>query len=281
MVGVVILNYNNSNLTLGCLESLYRCCPDARFKVCVVDNASSPEALSLLEKGLTRGEALVKSPVNCGYARGNNLGCEWFENDPEVDKILILNDDCLFCEDILSPLSAYLDAYPDCGVVFPLVKGPEGNVDAACLRRAKSNADLFLQAGFLGRFTSLRGEFIDADGVEGLDCAIHTGVPPGSCMMLPKEYFRSIGYLDPNTFLYFEEHILAAKLNRDGRSCVLLPAYKIIHLGAQTTKKQSSKAIYRHWRNSYLYFLKAWSSMPLPLRLWLRFRTALTLALKR
>lgn len=274
MIGIIILNYNNSQLTLNCLQSLYSLQVAAAYKVCVVDNASRAEQLDLLREGLKRGESLVIAEQNQGYARGNNLGARFFEEDKLVDKILILNDDCLFTEDVLTPMAAYLDSHPECGVVFPLVKGPYGNIDMACLRRAKSNRDLFLQGSFFGRFTSLRREFLPSEGVEDCD-EIHTQVPPGSCMMLPKAFFRSIGYLDKNTFLYFEEHILGAKLNHEGRSCVLLPKICITHLGAQTTRKQSSKAIYKHWRNSYLYYMKNYSSMPVVLQLWLRLRTGL------
>lgn len=274
MIGIIILNFNNSKQTLSCLDSLYALTVNAAYKVCVVDNASRKEEVEVLKSGLKRGETLIEAAENCGYARGNNLGAELFEKDPQVDKILILNDDCLFTEDVLTPMAAYIDSHPECGVVFPLVKAADGSIDMACMRKAKSNRDLFLQGGFLGRFPGLRNEFLPTtDIAESKE--IHTEVPPGSCMMLSKTYFKSIGYLDPNTFLYFEEHILAAKLNHDGRSCVLLPQVSITHLGAGTTKKQSSRIIYNHWRNSYLYYLKNYSSMPGALQLWLRFRTRL------
>lgn len=270
MVGIVILNYNNSGQTLACLESLYSSCKGGNYKICVVDNCSRKEELEKLEAACR--EHIIIATSNNGYAQGNNLGCEWFDKDTEVDKILILNDDTRFTEDIITPLETYLDKHHECGVVFPLVIAADGSVDKACTRRAKSKYDLILQATSLGKFGFKRSEFIDPKTVIGKDI-VQTEVPPGSCMMLSKDVFKRLGWLDPHTFLYFEEHILGKKLEAQGLECILLPKNRIIHLGAQTTSKQSSKVIYRHWRHSYLHYLKHYSGMSGTMVALLRFRT--------
>lgn len=270
MVGIVILNYNNSAQTLACLDSLYAHCKGENFGICVVDNCSRKEELEKLRSGCR--EHIIVADANKGYAQGNNLGCEWFDKDAEVDKILILNDDTRFTEDIITPLETYLDKHSGCGVVFPLVVAADGSVDKACARRAKSKSDLCIQATFLGKLGFKRSEFIDTETVIDRDI-VRTEVPPGSCMMLRKDVFRKIGWLDPHTFLYFEEHILGKKLEAEGLETVLLPKIRITHLGAQTTTQQPPKAIYRHWRNSYIYYLKNYSGLCRPLVLWLEFRT--------
>lgn len=288
MVGTVILNFNNSAMTLDCLRSLRKHVPSEGVRVCIVDNASSKEDYAALTAG-TSGVTILRNGTNEGYARGNNTGCEFFAADPAIDKILILNNDTVLTMDVVTPMARYLDSHPECGVVFPLVKAPDGSIDRACLRLQKSTKDLFLQATSLGRAgircSALlrilgleRREFLPVEDSEpcphnAVPDSFVTEVPPGSCMMLPKDLFRSIGWLDPNTFLYFEEHIISAKLKKEGRTCVLLPRINITHLGAGTTKKQPSKAVYRHWRDSYLYFMKEYGSVPCVLQQYLRFRT--------
>ena len=272
MVGIIILNYNNSAQTLSCLESLYRYCNGNNYRVCVVDNASSKEELDKLTASCR--EHIIVADSNKGYACGNNIGCRYFDDDPSADKILVLNDDTRFTEDIITPMEAYLDSHPECGVVFPFVAAPDGSMDKACARMQKSKKDLFIQATCLGRFGLKRSEFIPEEAVKGKDRLV-TQVPPGSCMMLPKRLFKEMGWLDPNTFLYFEEQILGSKLSKRNLQCVLLPGIRITHLGAATTSKQASKAIYRHWRNSYIYYMKNYTDIPCPIRKWLEFRTGL------
>lgn len=280
MVGIVILNYNNSAQTIACVETLYRHCDRGQWKLCIVDNASNEKEYALLCSAFGESQVIIRSELNGGYASGNDLGCEYFSKDSSVDKILILNDDTRFTMDIITPLSAYLDAHPECGVVFPLVLSPSGETDKACMRRQKSSWDLFLQASSLGRLGFRRKEFLDPkqqgiplDSRQALSSEWGIEVPPGSCMMLPKTLFREIGWLDKGTFLYFEEHIIAAKLKQTGLKAVLLPYVNIIHLGAATTAKHPSKTIYAHWRHSYLYFMKHYSSVPRPIQQFLRFRT--------
>lgn len=272
MVGIVILNFNNSAQTLSCLETLYRQCTGGNFRVCVVDNASRNEEVQKLKAGLIRNEHLILSENNGGYARGNDLGCEYFDTIDKITEILILNDDTRFTQDIITPMQEYLSSHPECGVVFPLVVASDGNIDRACARRSKTWKDLILQATCLGKLGIRRNEFLPVEGLREKD-EIRTQVPPGSCMMLRKDIFRRIGWLDPGTFLYFEEHILSEKLKRENLECVLLPQIQIIHLGAQTTSQQKGKVIYRHWRQSYLYYLKKYSGMPAALRYFLQFRT--------
>jgi len=282
MVGIVILNYNNSSQTLACLDTLYKHCQGNNWKVCVVDNASRKEELEKLQSSCK--EHIVISTTNCGYARGNNLGLQWFEKDDEVDSLLVLNDDTRFTSDVITPLHSYLKNHKECGVVFPLVVAPDGKVDVACWRRQKSIRNLFEQATSVGKIkrkfgcSGGRDEFLPLGEIPDAE-AVETGVPPGSCMMLRKDVFKSVGYLDPHTFLYFEEHILVEKLRREGLACVLMPKISIIHLGAQTTKKSASKVIYGHWRDSYLYFMKNYSRMPVLLQYYLRFRTWIALSI--
>lgn len=282
MVGIVILNYNNSQQTIACVRTLVEHCAGASWKLCIVDNASRTEQYSKLLLGMDelKVEAeIIRSEVNGGYARGNDLGCEYFAGDPQVDNILILNDDTRFTMDILSPMEAYLEAHPECGVVFPVVLSPDGQLDRACFRRQKTTRDLFLQATSLPKFLGLRRtEFLPGDPRKSESMLAAKGVflvPPGSCMMLPKDIFARIGYLDPGTFLYFEEHILSEKLRREGKESAILPELSIIHLGAQTTARQSAKAIYKYWRQSYLYFVKNYSNLSRAAVLYLSLRTHL------
>lgn len=282
MVGIVILNYNNSAQTLACLESLYAHSRPDSFKVCVVDNCSSREDRERLRTECR--EHVIYSDTNSGYARGNNLGLEWLADNFGPDCLMVLNDDTRFTMDILAPLEHYLAGHPDCGVAFPLVLAPDGSVDRACARRQKTVRDLVLQATCLGKFGVKRHEFLPVEGLlDGSDSysrdeegAIHTEVAPGSCMMLRTDVFREVGYLDPGTFLYFEEHILCERLRRAGYTyAALLPDLRITHLGAATTAKQASATIHRHWRDSYLHFLKDYTTVPRWLQRILAFRTSL------
>lgn len=272
MVGIVILNFNNSHQTLECIDTIRRHCSGSDYRICVVDNASGADQLQILREGCP-GVKIIPAQENLGYACGNNLGLRYFAAERDIDCILVLNDDTRMTMDIIRPMESYLMSHPECGVVCPLVLAPDGSIDPACARRQKDALALVMQASSLWRRLGVKPrDFLPTVGIRS-QREVHTQVPPGSCMMLRSEVWKKIDFLDENTFLYFEEHILCEKLRREGLGCVLLPQLEIIHLGAQTTRQQSSSAIYRHFRHSYLYFVKNYSGVSPLIRPYLRFRT--------
>ena len=92
-VRAVIVNFNGSATTLGCVSSLL----SQRHRpldVIVVDNASAAD-LQCLQSSLPVGVQLVRSKLNLGYAGGLNLGAR-SDALPPPRYILALNNDLLF-----------------------------------------------------------------------------------------------------------------------------------------------------------------------------------------
>ena len=253
-IGIIILNYNNAEQTIACVESIRRF-NSASCRIVVVDNCSADDSLSALGVYLSEHNdafELVKAPGNGGYAQGNNIGQKYLEDDSEIDKIVILNNDVLFTRDILPRLSGFLDAHPEAGVVSPLLYCRDGKtIDYACARKDCTVreigwtyllyfTDIF---GILSRFSNRRKLLLQNPSLLNSDEA-EIELPSGSCFMIRKDLFRKIGYFDPNTFLYYEENILYRKLLKEGKKSYLLPGISCIHLGGETTNKVAHSASY-------------------------------------
>ena len=280
MTGIVILNYSNAQLTLGCVDSVieHNSYP---VKFIVVDNASPDGSMEDLQDGLssrfesnfrvyTPGDApeslpscsLIRSDVNGGYAQGNNVGLKFAENDSEIDKILVLNNDILFVEDILPELVRFLDSMPDAGIVSPLLLRKDGkSIDSNCARKdcsLKEIACYYLLYcrdffGILSKFA--RKTKILVNNPELIDApSVPIELPSGSCMLIEKGLFKEIGYFDPNTFLYYEESILFRKLQAIHKVNYLLPRLTCIHLGAQTTSNVNRSYSYLKNSNKSAYY---------------------------
>lgn len=254
MIAILILNYNNALCTIQCIESIYKF-NSADIRIVVVDNASTDNSLAVLNDYLAANEnvfELISSPCNGGYARGNNVGLMHVENCSEIDKIIILNNDVFFTQDIIPKLSEFLDSHPNAGVVSPLLYCRDGKtVDNTCARKDCSVREIVWTyllyftniLGILSRFSNKRKillanpELLKAPEVE-------IELPSGSCFMIRKDLFKEIGYFDPNTFLYYEENILYCKLKTLGKQNYMLPEVSCIHLGGETTNKVSHSASY-------------------------------------
>ena len=159
---VIILNYNNYEDTINCIESveLYN---TASIKYIVIDNGSTRcNTVESLDRYFRSkfGSQYVMVGDNCnlrklpyitffasknndGYARGNNKGLNLAYADDEIDRILILNNDILFVEDIIPELIALSKQLPDCGIVSPILyKKGLLDIDYNCARKNISPSDL-------------------------------------------------------------------------------------------------------------------------------------------
>lgn len=254
MVGILILNYNNAEYTISCIESIIKY-NTASAHMVVVDNASTDGSAAVLNEWLANNPqvfTLLDASSNGGYAQGNNFGLMYLESEEEIDKVLILNNDVIFTQDIIPKLSSFLDSHPNAGVVSPLLYCRDGKtVDNTCARKDCTVREIVWTyllyftniLGILSRFSNKRKillanpELLNAHEVE-------IELPSGSCFMIRKDLFNEIGYFDPNTFLYYEENILYRKLKALGKHNYMLPEVSCIHLGGETTNKVSHSASY-------------------------------------
>lgn len=269
ITAVIILNYNNYEDTVNCIESVERF-NTTPVKYIVVDNGSTrKDAVKALDSYLGKkfigqykygkedefsGElgymSFIVSATNDGYAKGNNKGIKLAMQDEDIDYILILNNDIVFYEDIIGRLVDFYEKHTDVGVVCPLLytKGKKG-IDYTCARKQVGVFDLGLLyilmcENILGYYEHYNEkQKILLNHHELLDEEeIPIEMPSGSCFLISKSVFKEIGYFDKGTFLYYEENILQKKLERIHKRNFLLPDIGCIHLGAATTLKTKSNA---------------------------------------
>ncbi len=89
-LAIVVLNYNTKDLTLKCLESIFKKKWNISFKVWVVDNASTDTSVKEIRKNFPKVE-LIASSKNLGFAGGNNLALK--KTSKKARFSLLLNSD--------------------------------------------------------------------------------------------------------------------------------------------------------------------------------------------
>jgi GT2 family glycosyltransferase len=88
---VVVVNYNGAHLLPPCLEGLRRQdVPAGTFETVVVDNASADGSLELLARDFPEVR-VIASPVNTGFAGGNNLALRTVS----TPYVVLLNNDAV------------------------------------------------------------------------------------------------------------------------------------------------------------------------------------------
>jgi GT2 family glycosyltransferase/glycosyltransferase involved in cell wall biosynthesis len=128
-VSVVVLAYNNLELTRACLESIEAHSNWPNLEVIVVDNASSdgtPEFLRDWGRGGTGRKAILNGE-NLGFAAGNNVGLAAATGE----YLILLNNDTYVTPNWVRTLVNHLRRNPGLGIVGPVTNniGNEARIE--------------------------------------------------------------------------------------------------------------------------------------------------------
>jgi N-acetylglucosaminyl-diphospho-decaprenol L-rhamnosyltransferase len=225
-VAVIVLNYCTPELTLECLASLE---PeiDASVRVIVVDNASGDGSADKIEyalqqHGWNEWATLVRSPVNGGFAAGNNLGI----GSVHADAYLLLNSDTLMRPGAIAGMRHVLETRPDAGIVGPCLVDGSGEQDHTFFRALGPAAELIRSANTgpvtraLKRFDPLLPVPTEAIEPDWLAFA---------SVLIRREVIEQVGPLDEGYFMYFEDVDYCRRVREAGWKIVYWPHVEVVH----------------------------------------------------
>ncbi|MGL6077340.1 glycosyltransferase family 2 protein [Methyloversatilis discipulorum] len=222
-VCVVLLNWNNAEDTLSCVESLLRL-SSQDFSVVVCDNASTDGSLRVFldwaarvgrstaaQKDVSiesqRSELLeafssrvvwVSTGGNLGFAGGNNVGIKLASQVAGFSYFWLLNNDCVVDRDALSFLRQYMERHPDvgiCGAKLIYFHSPESVQAYGGATHNKWTG----RAHYVGHLAHPRDPH-DRASIER-----QLSYVAGASMFVRRAFIEQVGLMHEDYFLYFEE----------------------------------------------------------------------------
>ncbi len=217
-VAILVVSYNGATDLRECLRSILDSDDGPIQKhIVVVDNASmdgTPRVLACDFPGVD----LIAAPKNLGFAEGNNLGWRHIEaHYPNLDYLMLLNQDTLVASGWLTPLVAHLQGHPVSAAAQPKIRlHPETEK-----LNTSGNVSHFLGFGFTSGYGQIdQGQF---DAVRTID------FPSGAAVMLRAAAIRKTGLFEPEFFAYLEDADLGWKLRQLGYRIDMVPASLVWH----------------------------------------------------
>jgi GT2 family glycosyltransferase len=235
LVSVIIINYNTFDLTVRCIKSIEERSRYEPIEVIVVDNASLDDVDQL--KGIFPYVKLIKSKVNLGFAKGNNLGIEASEGEI----ILLLNSDTELLNDAIDVCVELITSDRNIAVVAPKLLYPNGTVQHNCQRFPSIRFRLFelfrLQKIFprIGK-RLLLGSFFDYNSIVEVDWVW------GTFFMFRRSLLSSLkeNKLDDSFFMYCEDMEWCMQFKKMGYKITYTPKAEVLHhLGMSKGKKNA------------------------------------------
>ena len=250
-VAVILINYNSSDFTIGCISSIIeQSKSDISYGVVVIDNASEEDDYGNLKKGLSQLDEklplhLFRSKINTGFSTGNMLGIQFIS----AKYYFFLNNDCRLQNDCLNMLFDFCEKNTETALCSPQLLKENGS-HQPCFDYFPYLITKILGLGILK--LSYGKRFIKRKGI--YNDPVRVDIVSGSQMFVRSEVFNKIGGFDTTFFLYCEEEDLALRVFRKGYSTYLVPAAKNIHKGGGSTVP--SMDIRKEFYISFLYFYR-------------------------
>jgi hypothetical protein len=251
LVSVLIVNYRAYTELASCLDSLQRYLAND-LEVIVVDHVSEPAATAhLVEK--FPWIRLIEVGGNPGFAAGINRAAR----EAGGRYLLLLNPDCIVEGDVGHAMAAWLDAHPAVAVSGPLVREADGSVQASARRFPNVTTGLAGRSSWLSRvWPTNRWTRRNLMAREVLHDPLEVDWVSGACMMIERSAFESVGGMDEQFFLYWEDADLCFRLKRAGRLTVYNPVRGITHLTSRSSAQARKQSLIAFHRSAYRYFRK-------------------------
>lgn len=209
-IGVVILNYNTTDSILEFYKKFKEYKNVEHFVI--VDNCSTDGKFEKLKKIENEKIDVINSGKNGGYAYGNNYGAKYLIEKYNVDLICILNPDTYFeDEDMLKIKETFSNS--EYAMLGAKTTDMEGNFSKRQYWKIPKFKDELFDCFFVTRRIKKKNEVLNISSKEKI---VEVPVIPGCFFVIKSDVLKEIGYLDDNTFLYYEENILASKLEKRG-----------------------------------------------------------------
>lgn len=246
-IAFIIINYNQFEKTIECVNSILQNSINCKFDIYILDNNSNNNSVNILEEEYKNNEniSIILSSENLGYARGNNYLLKIIENK-NYDYAIISNNDIIYFEESVNILIDTISNDKDVIIVAPRVI----NINKALQVNVKFKKTSFFE--YMCNVVGIKSKTIPKKRLKNISEVYWVA---GCSFIVDLNKLHQIGYFDSYTFLYFEEYILSAKIEKANYKMLFQPNAEVFHYHKASTSKNNID-ISLHFLRSELYYWK-------------------------
>ena len=249
--GFIMINYNDYENIKKMLDMIQNY--SILDKIVIVDNASTDDSFQKLKQIQNEKIIVLSNTHNGGYGSGINVGAKYLNQIYSNCNIIISNTDIVIEkeEDIKNLLGSFNETT---AVVGPIIKEHTGY---NCGWKIPSPwQDILLSLPYLYKSFSKKIKYSkkEIQGVKEVEAV------SGSFFAINGKDLEKVNYFDENVFLYYEENILAKKLQKIGKKIKINGNVEVFHNHSVTIDKaHTSVQKYKNLKRSQFYFQKEYN----------------------
>ncbi len=232
MTVLIVLNYNDCETTNKFVLSILDF--ESIDKIIVVDNHSTDDSFEKLTELSNAKVDIIQTMENGGYACGNNFGAFYAIEKYNPNYIIIANPDIIIENETILRMVSFADVNSDAGSITCRINCTSG-IELPIAWKLPKFLDCILENLIL--LKKLLGNRMAYDVEYLKKNIVCVDVLPGSFFMIPAKVFAEVDGFDPDTFLYYEENILAFKLKQKKYKSYLLNSDEYLHMHSVSINK--------------------------------------------
>jgi GT2 family glycosyltransferase len=262
-VSICIVNYNNRELLSQCIASVLVQGADVSMEVLVADNGSTDDSVAWLKH--EHPNVRLFENANIGFSRANNQLIQHARGP----MILLLNNDCVLEKGSLFKLLKLMEGDERIGILGCKVVTAEGILQPTFLATSLlhfllPNPVEIYRAHLLtfGKNLDKRRQTVKAyETRHGYDRFCEVESICGVCVLIRRKLLETIGLLDENFFMYYEDADLCLRAREAAWRVCYTPAVRAHHFVRRKQGKGSATLV-AEARFSQYYFVKKHYGLP-------------------
>lgn len=252
---IIIVNWNAGTLLRDCLESVVASSLMTinLQRVVVVDNASTDNSLNELED-LPLPLHIIQNKTNLGFGQACNIGAE----NSQADYILLLNPDTQLHQDTLTEAVQFIETseHQSIGILGVQLVDESGNITRSC-RYFPTPLRIFSRILGLNRFIKYPA-FTTIMPHKAHQSSQRVDQVMGAFFLTRRALYDSLGGMDEQFFVYYEEVDYARRAYEAGYTSYYLATTQAYHQGWGTTDQVKARRLaynlYSRIQYSYKHF---------------------------
>lgn len=243
------VTFNPGKGIVPLLKSLDRVRRAARFEleVIIVDNGSVDGTAERIARDWP-WVRLVRHRDNRGFATGCNDALEIATGD----FLLLLNPDCIVNAKALEGMVRWLRRHRNVGAVGCMLLHRDG-LPQRSAHKDLSPTSFLLTNSMLSPVFEKVTKFVYRRRVLRQPRPFRCDWLMGSCIMVPRRVYESVGGLEPSFFMYSEDADWCRRIRESGHAVVHLPQFRIVHLHKQSAARRPEFCFRRLYRSLLHY----------------------------
>lgn len=263
-VSVLIVTWNNADEIKNCVESILSNSKNLTTELIIIDNNSSDDTFSIINKLDYPRIETYKNKTNTGYTKAINQAVKYSSGK----NIFLLNPDTILRENCMSVLNNFLNEDEDYGACAPLMMNEDGSIQnslrnfpdyLSMLWEFSLLAYIFPKSRLFGKWKMKYFTYDNDTDVEQ---------PMAAALMVKKSVIEDVNKMDERFEMFFNDVDLCKKIIDSGKKIRFITSAKVVHAHGASIYKDRIRMI-KIWNNDIIEYFRKYHNNPV-LLLWLK-----------